>query len=143
MSREGQLVGLVTVKDVLRHEARQEVLHTRKRRTESASNSRSDSPIPGSRISPIPRVLKGHARNQSEASSANGWADSWQAVEEGEASGNGLEIVLEEALGWIKTRIGGPISGISRLLRRNSRSTSNGQRNGHDAAYEFELAEDR
>lgn len=72
---EGRLVGLVTVKDVLRHEASE---HHQKSR--------------------------GHSRNIS-TDSANGWHDSWIADEDGadvvdNDRGHGLEIVLEEAYGW-------------------------------------------
>jgi hypothetical protein len=85
-----------------------------------------------------------HGRTDSaQSQSSNGWAESWAAVEEGESSGNGLEIALEEGLGWAQAKV----NQAMRLFR--GRSTGSGlgsgsarrQPQGHEAAYEFELAE--
>lgn len=80
-----------------------------------------------------------HGRTDSaQSQSSNGWAESWAAVEEGESSGNGLEIALEEGLGWAQAKV----NQAMRLFRgRLNGSGSRRQPQGHEAAYEFELAE--
>jgi chloride channel 3/4/5 len=114
VSQEGSLVGLVTVKDVLRHEA-------------FTHHHRSSQPKP-----------TGHTRHDS-SSSWNGWGDSWQEQEEvGGVRGNGLEYALEVGLSWVKIRTAGLVGMLGR--GRNGRRRDPG---GVDAAYDYELSEDR
>jgi chloride channel 3/4/5 len=112
VSQEGHLVGLVTVKDVLRHEA-------------FTHHNRSTHPK---------APVRGHTR-QDSSSSWNGWGDSWQEdeAETGGVRGNGLEYALEAGLAWVKQRTSGLLG-----TGRNSRA----RHQGVDAAYEYELSED-
>ena len=87
VTHEGQIVGLVTVKDVLRHEA---ALHHR------ASTS-----APVTPRSSTPRAQMTHRQRNAEGfESTDGWAERWQDFER-EDRGNGLEIALEEVLAWV------------------------------------------
>ncbi|RSH90660.1 glycerol ethanol, ferric requiring protein [Saitozyma podzolica] len=147
VATEGQLVGLVTVKDVLRHEARHEARHARHGKR-SAGPAGLDSPSAGSPRSP--RSLPAHMRqagathgrtDSAQSQSSNGWAESWAAVEEGESSGNGLEIALEEGLGWAQARVNQALRLFRGRLNWSGSGSARRQPQGHDAAYEFELAE--
>lgn len=116
VSQEGALVGLVTVKDVLRHEA-----FTHHHRSSQ------------------PKQPTGHTHNDSSGS-RNGWDDNWQEQEdEGGVRGNGLEYALEAGLSWVKIRTAGLVRmlGISRSGRRRDPAGA------VDAAYDYELSEDR
>ena len=115
VSQEGQLVGLVTVKDVLRHEVAVE--HREAKSSAAPSHSRNDS-----------------------LNSSNGWHDSWAGMDSGEEGTNGLEVVLEEAFAWARIRGSRVYNLIEGLLRRASgRSRESG---GQEAAFEFEMAEE-
>lgn len=113
VSQEGRLVGLVTVKDVLRHEA-----FTHHHRS----------------ALPKTPTSAGHSREDS-SSSWNGWNESWQdqdhgpGGESGGIRGNGLEYALEAGLSWVRTRIAG-FRGLDR------------RRTGETTAYDYELSDD-
>lgn len=116
VSQEGRLVGLVTVKDVLRHEA---FTHLQR--------------------SAIPKTPTGanHSRNDS-SSSWNGWNEGWQDHQDREAEsggirGNGLEYALEAALSWVRVRASGLRGSV--LDRRRGV--------GDNTAYDYELSDDR
>jgi chloride channel 3/4/5 len=119
VSQEGHLVGLVTVKDVLRHEAFTHHHRSVQPKAPVSSHSRQDS-----------------------SSSWNGWGDNdnWQAQdpEVGGVRGNGLEYALEMGLNWVKHRTTGLVGILDR--GRNGRRRDPG---GVDAAYAYELSEDR
>jgi chloride channel 3/4/5 len=114
VSQEGRLVGLVTVKDVLRHEA---FTHHHRSATPKTPTS------------------AGHSREDS-SSSWNGWNESWHdqehatGAETGGIRGNGLEYALEAALSWARTRAAS-LRGLDR------------RRTGETTAYDYELSEDR
>jgi len=118
VSQEGHLVGLVTVKDVLRHEA-------------FTHHNRSVQPK---------APVSGHSR-QDSSSSWNGWGehDDWQEQPDvGGVRGNGLEYALEMGLSWVKQRTTGLVGILDR--GRNGRRRDPGR---VDAAYDYELSEDR
>ena len=115
VSQEGHLVGLVTVKDVLRHEA-------------FTHHNRSSQP-----------KAPGHTRQDSQ-SSWNGWGENWHEQEDVDGvRGNGLEYALEAGLSWVKIRTAGLVGmlGRGRIGRRRDPT------GGVDAAYDYELSEDR
>jgi chloride channel 3/4/5 len=115
VSQEGSLVGLVTVKDVLRHEA-------------FTHHNRSSQP----------KTPVGHRRRDSQGS-WNGWEENWQEQEDvGGVRGNGLEYALEAGLSWVKIRTAGMVGMLGR--GRNGRRREPG---GVDAAYDYELSDDR
>ena len=118
VTEEGQLLGLVTVKDLLRHEVHQQT------RSQSAANSRPRTPL-GAQPS-------NHNRNESTVSS-NGWNESWADVEL-DHRGHGLEIALEEGLAWVRARAA-PFTGL--LARFSGRRTGG----GHEEAMSYELGE--
>jgi chloride channel 3/4/5 len=122
VTKEGQLVGLVTVKDVLRHEA-------------SAAHRASTNSNPSSATSPS------HTRGPSVESGSNGWAESWEAIEaqsQTRGRGNGLEIALEEGLNWLKGRAGALLGRAGGRVQGRT-----GVEGSHEAAYEFEMDEER
>jgi len=115
VSHEGQLVGLVTVKDVLRYEAA--IAHREAK----------------------PTVSEPRDRNHSMASS-HGWHDARASVGVGEESTNGLELTLEEAFAWARirgSRVYDVFEGLVRRARGRPRET------GHEAAYELGMTEER
>ena len=116
VSQEGQLVGLVTVKDVLRHEV---AIEHREAKSSAAPS---------------------HVRNDSLTSSTNGWHDSWAGMDSGEEGTNGLEVVLEEAFAWARIRGSRLYNVIEGLVRRASGRSRESE--GQEAAYEFEMAEE-
>ena len=111
VSHEGQLVGLVTVKDVLRHEA---ATHRRGTHTPpSSARSRGHRPIP------------------SELTD-DGW-DSWSADE---SRTRGLEFMLEQGYAW--ARIQG--SRVYNLLYRAIRDRDAVPRDtNRDPGFEYEM----
>ncbi|KAK4686453.1 chloride channel 3/4/5, partial [Tremellales sp. Uapishka_1] len=116
VGHEGRLCGLVTVKDVLRYEAKEHHLQTSQNQNM-------------------------HERTESSDSTHNGWQDSWAAVEDGEASGAGLEIALEEAWRWLRIR-GSRMYNIGLGLAR--RSGGGGRRGGPgpEEVFSYDLGED-
>jgi len=115
VSHEGQLAGLVTVKDVLRHEA--SVAHRESKPPPTPSPNRNDS-----------------------TESSNGWHDSWAGVDAGEEEANGLEIALGEAFAWLRIRgsmMYNVMDGLVRRARGRPREAAE-----HEAAYEFEMTEE-
>lgn len=130
VSREGALVGLVTVKDVLRHEASQEHAH----RLASLS------------AQPTPTHPGPHTRGSS-LESANGWADSWAAVEE-DQGGRGLEIALEEGWGWVRLNGLRAWNVVAGGVRGRGGGAGGGAGGGGDggadgAEFSYELEEER
>jgi hypothetical protein len=88
-----------------------------------------------------------HTRGTSVES--NGWAESWEAVEaqgsgsgggSGRSRGNGLEVVLEEGLSWVKGSMSKLIGSIGTMGSGRARAREAG---GHEEAYEFEMDEER
>lgn len=120
VSREGRLVGLVTVKDVLRHEA--------------IAHHRSSTPRPPPSATTQSGAGPGHSRNSS--SSWAGWNEEWQEIDV-DVRGNGLEYALEVGLGWIRKQVDG-------IRGRSSASGIRGRRDPTDnPAYAYELSGDR
>jgi len=95
VSQEGQLVGLVTVKDVLRHEA----AHAHR----SAAS---------------PPTQANHSREGS-TSNWNGWTETW-STDGSSRRPTGLEVALEETMTWLRHSGESALSYI-RGLRRRSR----------------------
>jgi chloride channel 3/4/5 len=132
VANEGHLVGLVTVKDVLRHEAQMEHEH--------ATSVPVSAAIPTS-TSAVPRE-PAHIRNDSASSWATGGAGgNWEPVggpiaEDGAA---GLEVALEEGLRWMSQKAGG----LGRAVDRIRGGGALGGRNGVEDAMEYELEEER
>jgi len=134
VAHQGRLKGLVTVKDVLRHEA----IHERSTTAQAGTES------------PRPRPRLGeHMRRDSTGSNGSngswtGWQESWASVEEGDdgrRNGQGLEIALEEAYGWISVR-GNRVyhwvdNGLGRLGLKKPPVVEGGQRE----AFEYELSD--
>nr|XP_018266605.1 chloride channel, other eukaryote [Kwoniella dejecticola CBS 10117]OBR88763.1 chloride channel, other eukaryote [Kwoniella dejecticola CBS 10117] len=139
VSDQGKLVGLVTVKDVLRHEV---VEHHRHTRLTSANAS----------VSPLTtRNPYSHARDDSTSTNGGGGWDlglnmanrySEEVGGSGSGSGNGLEIALEEGFAWL--RIQG--SRMYNIIYENFRNARNGDdRRGYrenNTNVDFELNED-
>ena len=117
MSHEGQLVGLVTVKDVLRHEA---------------TLAHKESKFPAS-------PPQNHARTDSVTSS-NGRQDGWVDMNPEEDGTHGLEVALEEALAWVRIRGSRAYSVVDGLMQRARGRPRGAER--HETAYEFEMAEE-
>ena len=120
-------MGLVTVKDLLRHEAQ--------------SNHQQSLNPPSSRPSSRPRTPLGtahadHHTHDSTSSSFNGWQDSWADVGP-RGEGHGLEIALEEGLAWVKARF----APLADLIGRFQASRSGSGRGGHDEAMQYELGD--
>jgi chloride channel 3/4/5 len=117
VSQEGHLVGLVTVKDVLRHEA-------------FTHHNRSSQP----------KATSGTDQTRRDSTSSwNGWNDSWQEQEDvGGVRGNGLEYALEMGLSWVKIRTAGLVGMLGRGRNGRRRDPAGGV-----AAYDYELSEDR
>ncbi|WVQ80441.1 hypothetical protein IAT38_002546 [Cryptococcus sp. DSM 104549] len=127
VASQGQLVGLVTVKDVLKHEVAE--AHHRQRTAQTPLTP--SHPAYGQ-----PGLLSsrgGHSRG--ESSDTTGW-ETW-TPEEGGSSGNGLEIVLEEGLEWARaggSRAYGMMVEGWRRLRGRDRGRG---------AFDYELSEER
>lgn len=119
VSQEGKLVGLVTVKDVLRHEAHQHHLE----------RSAASTPI-------TPR----HRQNHSNGS-INAWNDSWAVVEE-DQRGHGLEIALTEGYAWVVIKGSRAMNMLNGLYRRARGQPSSGY-GGSDPRFDYELEEER
>ena len=133
VSHEGQLVGLVTVKDVLKHEA----AHIHRE-----ANSIPAIPAPGRGTR---RGGVGHGYTSSDVSDV--WAESWAAIEEDER-GHGLEIALQEGYAWVRvrgSRLYNVFHGFLRQVRGGeSRGTAGGGfGSGRDPGFEYELEDDR
>lgn len=122
VSQEGRLVGLVTVKDVLRHEA-------------IAHHHRASHVKPSSTMGPT----HGHSR---DSSWGNGWNDDWQEVVDVDIRGNGLEYALEVALAWVRQRADG-LRGLVNSRRGSRRRDLAGDPGGDNPAYEYELSDNR
>jgi chloride channel 3/4/5 len=134
VSQEGRLVGLVTVKDVLRHEAanahgfhKAQPVSTTPTRPTSATGGASGSGA-------------GHGRIESTPS-YNAWRDVWADIEEG-GPGRGLEIALEEGWMWFRTSGSRAYNLVLETYRRATGGGSSGERRGEED-YEFELREER
>lgn len=132
VANEGHLVGLVTVKDVLRYEAQVEHLHT-------LSTS-----VPGSAT--IPREQQYHTRIDSGASwAAGGTSGNWVPVGGGpgeimaDPAAAGLEVTLEEGLRWVNQRAEGMRSIFDRFRGRGGSARG---RDGVQEAMEYELEEE-
>ena len=114
MSHEGQLVGLVTVKDVLRHEA---AIHHRETQT-SPTSSRS----------------RGHRPMGSDMTDQE-W-ERWGAEEN---RGNGLEVMLEEVYSWVSSRGSRVYNILYSTVRGSSGSALGSGRGGREVGFEYEL----
>ncbi|ORX33602.1 voltage-gated chloride channel [Kockovaella imperatae] len=118
---EGQLVGLVTVKDVLRYEAT--LAHR-------SSHSGLNTPItPSSRMTHRQRNAEGFG-------STDSWGERWQSMDDGmRGGGNGFEIALEEALSWVRIKGTRAYNLVYERIRpgRTSRTM--------DERYDYELEE--
>ncbi|WVR03435.1 hypothetical protein IAU60_000426 [Kwoniella sp. DSM 27419] len=89
VSDQGRLVGLVTIKDVLRHEVAEAHKHSR---------MNSGNALPGASRNPY----SNHVRDDSASSAGgNGW-DTWATVVDPGGEGHGLEIALEEGFAWLR-----------------------------------------
>ncbi|RXK39132.1 chloride channel, other eukaryote [Tremella mesenterica] len=125
---KGLLMGVVTVKDVLKHEVHQHHVTSPRLHQHSPSSSQ-----------PL---------QTRDSSMDHGWQD-WGVVEEGR--GRGLEIALEEALTWVRTKGVGLINvGYGILRSRMGRASSGTNGNGNIGTsgverdeYGFELSEAR
>ena len=113
VSHEGQLAGLVTIKDVLRHEA-----------ATLAREKRGDLPPPSARG-------QGHLRTASEGTD-NGWADAWE-IEQGDE--HGFEVMLEEGYAWMRVQGSRVYNLVYGLVR--------GGRVSDSAAFDYEMAAER
>lgn len=123
VANEGHLVGLVTVKDVLRYEAQVEHQHAMDAIPPTTS---------------LPPREAGHTR----ADSASSWVTAgaggdWEPMADPRA-GDGLEATLEEGLRWVTQRAGG----LGRAVDRFRTGPRNG-RSGVEEAMEYELDEER
>lgn len=152
VAHQGQLKGLVTVKDVLRHEARHEAnLHR------SSSMTNTVSPVPPGSPRIRPPGLAEHGRRDStgstgSASSWTNWQETWAPIEEddGRRHGQGLEIALEEAYGWLTIRGSRVYASINKglekvgLIKASHIDTLGEGRHGGEgnAAFEYELNDD-
>ena len=132
VSHEGQLEGLVTVKDVLQHEA---TVHHRESVSASASGSRPMTPANGVGGS------RGHRRNADGMASNDSWAQRWASFEEDDR-GHGLEIALEEGWSWVRIR-GSRVYNVAYEYLRRLRGGNGGRAAGEgrgreDFGYEME-----
>ncbi|WWC97131.1 hypothetical protein V866_004009 [Kwoniella sp. B9012] len=95
VSDQGKLVGLVTVKDVLRHEVVEHHRHTRL----TSANTAGISPI-------TPRNPYTHSRDDSSSTAGGGGWDLGFGHQQDaiEGNGNGLEIALEEGFAWLRVQ---------------------------------------
>ncbi|KAK8845412.1 hypothetical protein IAR55_006125 [Kwoniella newhampshirensis] len=136
VSNQGQLVGLVTIKDVLRHEVSEQHRHARSTSAPSHSAPLSSSHLSTGGAGSGGAGGGGHARVDS-----NGWETSWTAVEEEQGS-QGLEIALEEGLTWAR-------SGMNRVWNvgletwRGVTGSNDNRRGGGREQFEYELNEER
>jgi len=118
VTQEGQLVGLVTVKDVLRYEAA--LAHRGAARPTTNATS--------------------HTRNIS-LDTYSGWQDAWNELEDAGRS-RGLEGILEEGFAWLRihgTRV------YNRALERfrQTRGEPLERREEGNEQYSFEMVEER
>ncbi|WVQ76251.1 hypothetical protein IAR50_005916 [Cryptococcus sp. DSM 104548] len=113
VSDQGQLAGLVTVKDVLKHEAA-EVVHR-------------------SRATPVTPSNPNYGRHSSDLN--GGWDRDWEVG--AEDTGNGLELILEESLEWVKGKVAW-VYGAAVESWRGVRG-----QNTREGAYDYELTEER
>lgn len=93
VAHEGQLVGLVTVKDVLRHEAKAHHKEAQLQASSPATPSRSHRRTNGNSTQ--------GGRDPHESFSDDGW-QSWD--EDARVNGGGLEVVLEEVYAWARIK---------------------------------------
>lgn len=121
-------MGLVTVKDVLRHEA---IAHHR-------SSTPRPPPTPSSATA---RGGPGHSRDSSQ--SWAGWTEheEWQEIDV-DIRGNGLEYALEVGLGWIRKQIDG-VRGRTGMGSMGGGGIGRRRDPTDNPAYEYELSGDR
>ncbi|OCF36089.1 chloride channel, other eukaryote [Kwoniella heveanensis BCC8398] len=137
VSDQGRLVGLVTVKDVLRHEVTEAHKHSR-------LNSAGNSPI--TPRTPYPNANINSHNNHSRGSSSSttdgrGW-ESWATVVDPDGEGNGLEIALEEGYAWLHVASSRARNVLVQSWRSITGRRGQQQMGRGSAAMEYELNDD-
>jgi chloride channel 3/4/5 len=136
VSHEGQLVGLVTVKDVLRHEAK---IHHKE-------SQHAASPPSTARSARLRPDGPGHRPHDSNAFSDD---DGWGSWDQEDTRGHGFEVLLEDVYAWARIK-GSRLYNIAYAAVRSRSgsmsghggqgvSTSPTTARGRDVEFEYEL----